>query len=224
MSFSIQNNVSNTALPSSQTSTATTDTSAFQAALDAFYEIHQQSQITGVPTTIYNQALAKIGIDTSDTFAASEGISLLQSYGYNTDKPTDEAIVKYGNLDVSYGNKSYMKNGASLASDALKEEITTLNEETDNKYAGAQNYYDIALENIQNPTKQTSVATKVTVSSIVNAQTEQNDVQPTAVDTDQTKTLSSLSTDDTLQTKLKTQILSLVNNNEEFLREILKDL
>ena len=49
--------------------------------LEAFYDIHQRSQITGVSTQEYNQALTKIGIDTTDSFAAIKGINLLQSYG-----------------------------------------------------------------------------------------------------------------------------------------------
>lgn len=183
MALSIQNTNSTIVVTNSTTTKSST---VFQEALEAFYDIHQRSQITGVSTQEYNQALTKIGIDTTDSFAAIKGINLLQSYGYNTNKPTDQAIVKYGNTDVAYGNKSYMKNGTELSSEALTTEIKHLNETSNNAYEGAKNYYDIALKNVQSS--------------------------------------STLSTDDALKAKLKTQILTLANNDETFLKEILKDL
>ncbi len=146
MSLSIQN--SEQSQVSVLKNVSSTVSSSFKEALDAFYEIHQRSQITGVSTYVYNKALDSIGIDSSQTFSAIEGINLLQAYGYNTNRPTDEAILKYGTADQEHGNKSYMQNGRSISSEALKEEIKVLNEETDNAYIGAQNYYDIALKNI----------------------------------------------------------------------------
>ena len=37
--------------------------SPHQKALKAFYQVHQRSQITGVPTNEYNQAIAALGLE-----------------------------------------------------------------------------------------------------------------------------------------------------------------
>lgn len=199
MSLSIQN--SEQSQVSVLKNVSSTVSSSFKEALDAFYEIHQRSQITGVSTHIYNKALDSIGIDSSQAFSAIEGINLLQAYGYNTNRPTDEAILKYGTADQEHGNKSYMQNGRSISSEALKEEIKVLNEETDNAYIGAQNYYDIALKNSNvAPQKFNTVQAEESFSS------------------------SLLSTDETLRNLFKREMITLLKNDENFLRDILKEI
>lgn len=200
MSLSIDNRSTVlTSAVSSHTNTknSLTSESSFTTALQEFYQIHQRSQITGVPTAEYNNALEKIGIDTSDTFAATKGINLLQSYGYDTNKPTDEAIVTYGKLDVSYGNKSYMQNGTSFTSDALQNEIDTLNETSHNAYEGAKNYFDIALKNVQNP-------------SLTSSQL--------------TSTLFDTRTNDTLKVQLPTNEFSSITTEQNLLKELLENV
>ncbi len=199
MSLSVQN--SEQSQVSALKNVSSTASSSFKEALDAFYEIHQRSQITGVSTYVYNKALDSIGIDSSQTFSAVEGINLLQTYGYNTNRPTDEAILKYGALDQEHGNKSYMQNGRSASSEALKEEIEVLNEETDNAYAGAQNYYDIALKN-----------------SNVDSQ------EFSTVQAEESFSTTLLSTDETLRNLFKREMITLLKNDENFLRDILKEL
>lgn len=136
---------SNTTTPLSQSTTSanTNSTASFQAHLDEFYEIHQRSQITGVPTSIYKASLANLGLDTEDTWAGMKAINLLKEHGYNTGKPSDEAILKYGNTDQEHGNKSYMKNGTTEPTLELASDIQALNEEFEGAYEGARNYYDI---------------------------------------------------------------------------------
>ena len=199
MSLSVQN--SEQSQVSALKNVSSTASSSSKEALDAFYEIHQRSQITGVSTYVYNKALDSIGIDSSQTFSAIEGINLLQAYGYNTNKPTDEAILKYGTADQEHGNKSYMQNGRSISSEALKEEIEVLNEETDNAYAGAQNYYDIALKN-----------------SNVDSQ------EFSTVQAEESFSTTLLSTDETLRNLFKREMITLLKNDENFLRDILKEL
>lgn len=86
-------------------------------ALDNFYELHQQSQVSGVSTSKYNAAVESLGIDTSKSSSGLEAINLLKVNGYDTGKPKLEAILKYGTVantsDIKNmsGNKSYMSGG-----------------------------------------------------------------------------------------------------------------
>jgi hypothetical protein len=71
-----------------------------------FYEVHQRSQITGVPTSEYKAAVAALGLDVDkEPFAA---IKLLQDNGFNTGAPSLEAILKYGAAPQVSGNQSYL--------------------------------------------------------------------------------------------------------------------
>ena len=96
-----------------------------ESALTAFYEIHQRSQITGVSTSEYNQAVKALGIDpVADPFAA---IKLLEESGYDTSKPSQDAIDKYGSKPQAYGNQTYL---------AQAEEVNLL--KTSNKLPNAE--------------------------------------------------------------------------------------
>lgn len=71
-----------------------------------FYDIHQRSQITGVPISEYKAAVAALGLDPEkDTFAA---INLLQEKGFETGAPSLAAILKYGAAPQVSGNQSYL--------------------------------------------------------------------------------------------------------------------
>lgn len=199
MSLSVQSVEQSTQIHTAQNTSAGIS-SSFKEALDAFYEIHQCSQITGVPTTIYNKVLDSLSVASNQELDAFAAISLLDKNGYDTGRPTDEAIVKYGAIDQEHGNKSYMKNGTSLSSVALKEEIEALNEETNNTYESAQNYYDVALKNIEAAPLEMS-ATRASLSS-------------------STPTL--LSTEDTLKNLLKNEMVSILKSDENLLKDLLK--
>lgn len=85
------------------------DTLDLTQAFQNFYEIHQRSQITGVATTEYNEAVKALGIDITDPFSGNKAIEMLKANGYDTDKPTNEAIARYGNTEQTHGNHAYMK-------------------------------------------------------------------------------------------------------------------
>ena len=51
------------------------------------------AQNTGIPTSVLNQAYAKLGIDPSDSLASTKAEDLLKQYGYNPGSNTDY----YGN-------------------------------------------------------------------------------------------------------------------------------
>jgi hypothetical protein len=71
-----------------------------------FYDIHQRSQITGVPIPEYNAAVTALGLDAEkDPFAA---IKLLQGKGYEMGAPSLGAILKYGSVPQASGNQSYL--------------------------------------------------------------------------------------------------------------------
>jgi len=94
-------------LKSQQTGPSPTDKEAQRAqAILNFYEIHQRSQITGVPTAEYNAAVAALGLDAEkDSFAA---IKLLQDKGFEMGAPSLGAILKYGATPQVSGNQSYL--------------------------------------------------------------------------------------------------------------------
>jgi len=79
-----------------------------QEALLNFYEIHQRSQITGVPTNEYNNAVKALGIDINDTNFHSKAVELLSQNQFSTDFPSQDAVLKYGNTQQEHGNRAYM--------------------------------------------------------------------------------------------------------------------
>ena len=92
--------------------------SPHEKALKAFYQVHQRSQITGVPTSEYNQAIAALGLDKGQSFAATD---MLNKAGYNTGMPSVEAILRYGNTsDTSTGNLNFLKGGNNVLAQRAK--------------------------------------------------------------------------------------------------------
>ena len=86
--------------------------SPHQKALEAFYQIHQRSQITGVPTSEYNQAIVALGLDKGQSFAATD---MLNQAGFNTGMPSVSAILRYGNTsNTSTGNLNFLKGGVDV--------------------------------------------------------------------------------------------------------------
>lgn len=75
-------------------------------AIENFYEVHQRSQITGVPTSEYKAALSALGLDADKELF--EAIKLLQEKGFETGSPSLEAILKYGATPKVSGNQSYL--------------------------------------------------------------------------------------------------------------------
>lgn len=209
MSLSVSNNNSASSTSTSQTTQVNSSSSiSFAQALEEFYELHQRSQITGVSTSDYNNALESLGIDSKDSRAAFEGIELLQSNGYSTGKPTDEAILEYGSIDQDYGNKTYMKNGVetSAQNEALQEEIAKLSQEAQENdevdvYEGAKNYYEIALNKVKTPIEMLSSGESpiTTVSATTTTSTEES------ID-------------------LREQITNLLKADKNLLRDVLSDL
>lgn len=120
-SMSTINNLlaSNTGMQTTSTKTDRSQKSdiTFQKALENFYEIHQRSQITGVSTFEYNNALKDLGLQKDDALKA---IHLLQSNGYTTGAPSIEAILKYGDTPQTTGNHSYMKVAQNVQKDIEK--------------------------------------------------------------------------------------------------------
>jgi hypothetical protein len=89
-----------------------------QKALNAFYEVHQRSQITGVPSSEYNQAIAALGLDKGQSFAATD---MLIKAGFDTGMPSLAAILRYGNTsDTSVGNLKFLKGGADVLAQRTK--------------------------------------------------------------------------------------------------------
>ena len=130
-----------------QPETATvSDNKKFQQALENFYEIHQQSQITGVSTKKYNDALNDLGLEADE---ALDAIHLLQSNGYSTGAPSVAAITKYGNTSQDVGNKSYMRHSEPIMQEkkvVSNEDTITVTEDTPEvKETENFNYYDTAV-------------------------------------------------------------------------------
>ena len=89
-----------------------------QKALKAFYQVHQRSQINGVPTSEYNQAIAALGLDKGQSFAATD---MLNQAGFNTGMPSVSAILRYGNTsNASTGNLNFLKGGADVLAQRAK--------------------------------------------------------------------------------------------------------
>jgi hypothetical protein len=94
------------------------DESPHEKAIKAFYEVHQRSQITGVPINEYNQAIAALGLGEGQIFAATD---MLNKAGYDTGMPSMSAILRYGNTsDTSQGNLSFLKGGADVLAQRAK--------------------------------------------------------------------------------------------------------
>ena len=92
--------------------------SPHQKALKAFYQVHQRSQITGVPTSEYNQAIEALGLDKGQSFAATD---MLNKAGFNTGMPSVAAILSYGNTsNNNTGNLNFLKGGADLLAQRAK--------------------------------------------------------------------------------------------------------
>ena len=92
--------------------------SPHQKALKTFYQVHQRSQITGVPTSEYNQAIAALGLEKGQSFAATD---MLNQVGYNTSMPSVATILRYGNTsNTSSGNLSFLKGGADILAQRAK--------------------------------------------------------------------------------------------------------
>ena len=83
-------------------------TAPSQEALLNFYEIHQRSQIAGVSTSEYNNAVKALGIVINDTNFHSKAVELLNQNQFSTDFPSQDAVLKYGNTQQDYGNRAYM--------------------------------------------------------------------------------------------------------------------
>lgn len=124
-------------------------TSNFIQALEDFYQIHQRSQITGVPTAEYNQAVKALGLNPDeDPFA---GIRVLEQAGFAIGSPTIGAILEYGSKPQSHGNQSYLAQTSSNQTDLMVPnpaqmigEINELNEAYDNMLGSASNYFEAA--------------------------------------------------------------------------------
>lgn len=95
-----------------------------QEALLNFYEIHQRSQITGVPTNEYNNAVKALGIDINDTNFHSKAVELLSQNQFSTDFPSLDAVLKYGNTQQEHGNRAYMIGNEKYETGVMFEKAT----------------------------------------------------------------------------------------------------
>ena len=95
-----------------------------QEALLNFYEIHQRSQITGVPTNVYNNAVKALGIDINDTNFHSKAVELLSQNQFSTDFPSQDAVLKYGNTQQEHGNRAYMIGNEKYETGVMFEKAT----------------------------------------------------------------------------------------------------
>lgn len=139
---------------------ATAQNQVSDTAIAKFYDIYQQSQITGVPTSKFNKALADIGFKPDQV---NDAVAMMQSRGHNTDQPTIGAILKYGSEPSAVGNQTYMKQGAespkfatfvsaSATGESVKSvainaqaDMSTLNAQTGGLIGDATNYFSAAV-------------------------------------------------------------------------------
>jgi hypothetical protein len=129
--------------------TEQTNSESLDQALDAFYQIHQRSQITGVPTAEYNAAVRALGLDPEqDPFA---GINALEQKGYTIGMPTIGAILDYGATPQEHGNQSYLKQAENpesvqpnqpLSNQAIQLELQELDEAYPGLINNPTNYFD----------------------------------------------------------------------------------
>ena len=107
----------------------------FASALAHFYELHQRSQITGVPTNEYNAAIRALGLDPDKDPLA--GIHALQENGFSTAAPSLEAILEYGDKPQLHGNQAYLAQDSNLMRSVKS---VTVNEEA----GSSKNLADLA--------------------------------------------------------------------------------
>jgi hypothetical protein len=147
--------------------TLTSDAEKRSQAILHFYDIHQRSQITGVPIPEYNAAVAALGLDAEkDPFAA---IQVLQEAGFETGAPTLGAILKYGAAPQTSGNQSYLAQAGTTArlptvalpepeseqaltpaimpdTQAVTQEVQALSTQFGNLLGPATNYFEAATQ------------------------------------------------------------------------------
>jgi hypothetical protein len=109
-------------------------------ALAKFNDVYQRSMLTGVPTSEFNAALVAAGFKPGETYEASQA---LEAAGYQTGRPTNENILKYG-PDIAksgVGNLSYAP-GSNIKKDltdrGLDPKLAKLDEFSNNYYEQAQ--------------------------------------------------------------------------------------
>ena len=123
-----------------------------QEALLNFYEIHQRSQITGVPTNEYNNAVKALGIDINDTNFHSKAVELLSQNQFSTDFPSQDAVLKYGNTQQEHGNRAYMIGNEKYETGVMFEKAT---QNTYNEFV-EELREDILVNNALNKTSNTT--------------------------------------------------------------------
>jgi len=113
------------------------------SALENLSDVFQRSQLTGVSTDEYNDALAAAGFAPDQWYEATLA---LQNAGFDTDKPSESYILDYGPQisDQGYGNLSYSPDFdliESLTSRGFDPEIAGLGPNQNNYYQQAQDNY-----------------------------------------------------------------------------------
>jgi hypothetical protein len=151
----VQNNLSVSTLTSKTNSTK--DSTKFQEALKHFDELYQQSQVSGVSTYLFTKALEGIGLHKGDDL---KGIELLRQHHFNTSAPSINAILKYGNIQQTSGNHSYMKEQAieqkpkdtekdtekpsKIDETPIAQDIKKIDKKLKIDVSNAKNYFDVA--------------------------------------------------------------------------------
>lgn len=112
-------------------------------ALEKFGDVYQRSQLTGVSTNEYNDALAAAGFAPDDWYEATLA---LRDAGFDTGRPSEDNILKYGPqiADQGYGNMSYSPGFdviESLTSRGFDPEIAGLDAGVNNYFQQAENNY-----------------------------------------------------------------------------------
>ena len=92
-----------------------------------------------------------------------------------------------------------MKNGVDSTSEALKEEIALLNEESEDAFVGARNYYEVAAKRVSSSPLELSAKNILPQQPLI-------------------------STEESLKLELKNEILSLLKSDKNLLRDLLKEL
>jgi len=116
-------------------------------ALASLNDVMQRSMLTGVSTPEYNAALAAAGFKPGEWWEATQA---LNAAGYDTNKPTNENILKYGPeiARTGVGGTSYAPGSnikQSLTDRGLDPSLSGLDE-------GVNNYYEQAqLNDTSNP-------------------------------------------------------------------------
>ena len=112
-------------------------------ALENLSDVFQRSQLTGVSTKEYNDALAAAGFAPDEWYEATLA---LKDAGFDTDKPSESYILEYGPeiSDQGYGNLSYSPDFdlvESLTSRGFDPEIANLGANENNYFQQAENNY-----------------------------------------------------------------------------------